>query len=87
MRRMKRQAEGKKLRKRAVKAMNTGLEVVDASSLPPLNSSACDTYVTQECIRTQYQIPKGDKAAEGNELGIFESLGTYPCVCSQFKVF
>lgn len=77
LRRLKRQAEGEKLRKRAVKAMNTGLEVVEASSLPPLNSSVCDTYVTQECIRTQYKIPKGDKAAPGNELGIFESLGKY----------
>lgn len=76
VRRLKRQADGEKLRKRMVKAMNTGLEIIEASGLPPLNSSVCDTYVTQECIRTQYSIPKGDKAAEGNELGIFESLGT-----------
>lgn len=76
VRRLKRQADGEKLRKRAVKAMNTGFEVVEASDLPPLNSSVCDIYVTQECIRTQYGIPKGDKAAPGNELGIFESLGT-----------
>lgn len=59
--------------------MNTGVDVIgtDASSLPPLNSSVCDSYVTQECIRTQYSIPKGDKAAEGNELGVFESLGDH----------
>lgn len=75
VRRLKRQAEGEKLRKRMVKTMNTGLEVIDASVLPPLNSSICDSFVTQECIRTQYSIPKGNKAAPGNELGIFESLG------------
>lgn len=57
--------------------MNTGLELADANPLPPLNSSVCDTYVTQECIRTQYGIPKGDKAAPGNELGVFESLGDH----------
>ncbi|KAJ4416113.1 hypothetical protein N0V82_006957 [Gnomoniopsis sp. IMI 355080] len=74
VRRLKRQADGEKLRKRMVKAMNTGLEVIEASGLPPLNSSICDSYVTQQCIRTQYSIPKGDKAAPGNELGIFESL-------------
>lgn len=76
VRRLKRRSDGEKLRKRMVKAMNTGLEVIEASGLPPLNSSVCDSYVTQQCIRTQYSIPKGDKAAPGNELGIFESLGT-----------
>lgn len=80
VRRLKRQAEGDKLRKRKVHAMNTGLEVIEASGLPPLNSSVCDTFVTQECIRTQYSITKGDKAAEGNELGIFESLGMASCL-------
>lgn len=78
VRRLKRQADGEKLRKRSVKAMNTGLEVIEATGLPPLNSTICDTFVTQECIRTQYSIPKGTKAAAGNELGIFESLGTAP---------
>lgn len=58
--------------------MNTGIEVIEATGLPPLNSTICDTFVTQECIRTQYSIPKGTKAAAGNELGIFESLGTAP---------
>ncbi|KAF3769696.1 subtilisin-like protein [Cryphonectria parasitica EP155] len=57
--------------------MNTGLEVINAGSLPPLNNTNCDYYVTQECIRTQYSITKGDKAAPGNELGIFESLGDH----------
>lgn len=79
VRRLKRRAEAEQLGKRAVKAMNTGIDIIgsDASSLPPLNSSNCDSYVTQECIRTQYSIPKGDKAAEGNELGVFESLGDH----------
>ncbi|KAJ0109613.1 hypothetical protein J7T55_014175 [Diaporthe amygdali] len=79
VRSLKRRAEAEQFGKRAVKAMNTGIDVIgpDASSLPPLNSSVCDSYVTQECIRTQYSIPKGDKAAEGNELGVFESLGDH----------
>ncbi|KAI3400610.1 hypothetical protein diail_2322 [Diaporthe ilicicola] len=79
VRSLKRRAEAEQLSKRAVKAMNTGMDIIspDASGLPPLNSSVCDSYVTQECIRTQYSIPKGDKAAKGNELGIFESLGDH----------
>lgn len=63
-----------------VKAENTGLEldVFQANAaLPPLNSTNCDTYVTQDCIRNQYNISKGDKAAAGNELGIFESLSDH----------
>lgn len=79
VRALKRKAEAEKLRSRMVHAMNTGMEIIspDADTLPPLNSSVCDTLVTQECIRTQYSIPKGDKAAPGNELGIFESLSDH----------
>lgn len=77
VRQLKRQDEAEKLPKRMVKTMNTGLEVFEANALPPLNSSVCDKYVTQECIRTQYNISKGDKAAPGNELGIFEALGDH----------
>lgn len=58
--------------------MNTGMAVIeDATTLPPLNSSVCDLYVTQACIRAQYNITKGDKAAAGNELGVFESIGDH----------
>jgi tripeptidyl-peptidase-1 len=35
----------------------------------------CDTEVTMDCIRTQYQIPNGTTETPGNELGVFESLG------------
>jgi hypothetical protein len=62
--------------------------------LPTLNSSVCDRYVTPFCIRAQYGIPEGVKAAPGNALGIFETLNdhynkadldayfsnVYPCV-------
>ncbi len=30
-----------------------------------------------DCATDQYRVPKNTKAAEGNELGIFESLGDH----------
>ncbi|KAL2849593.1 peptidase S8/S53 domain-containing protein [Aspergillus pseudoustus] len=41
-----------------------------------LNSGVlqCDRVVTPECIRELYQIPKGQRATPGNELGIFETV-------------
>lgn len=78
VRRLKRSMEAESMRKRSVKAMNIGMEfITNAEAPPPLNSSICDTFVSQECVRTQYSIPKGTLAAEGNELGIFESLGDH----------
>ncbi|KIH86515.1 alkaline serine protease [Sporothrix brasiliensis 5110] len=44
---------------------------------PPMNSSNCYEYVTPNCIRTQYGIPKGTTARPGNELGIFEGLNQH----------
>ena len=44
---------------------------------PAFNSSTCYKYVTPDCVRTQYGIPKGSTAAAGNELGVFESLGQH----------
>ncbi|KAL2150385.1 hypothetical protein VTH82DRAFT_6948 [Thermothelomyces myriococcoides] len=37
----------------------------------------CSEEITPQCIRAQYQIPKGRKAARGNELGIFQGLGQH----------
>ncbi|OQN98397.1 hypothetical protein B0A48_15665 [Cryoendolithus antarcticus] len=39
------------------------------------NLTACGTLVTPECIAAMYNITQGNKAAPGNELGIFEDLG------------
>jgi tripeptidyl-peptidase-1 len=44
---------------------------------PPLNSSACDVYVTASCIRAQYTIPNNTLASPGNELGLFEGLNDH----------
>jgi tripeptidyl-peptidase-1 len=55
--------------------------------LPPLSLSnltsmlkeplkkLCQTIITPKCISTLYNIPKADKAAPGNEMGIFEDIG------------
>ncbi|KAI1745231.1 peptidase S8/S53 domain-containing protein [Xylaria scruposa] len=42
------------------------------SGFPHPNSSTCSLYVTAECTRAQYSIPKGTSAFPGNKLGIFE---------------
>ncbi|KAJ3559780.1 hypothetical protein NPX13_g9488 [Xylaria arbuscula] len=41
---------------------------------PEPNSTTCSIYVTAECTRAQYNIPKGSTKFPGNELGIFEDL-------------
>ncbi|CAK7265071.1 hypothetical protein SEPCBS57363_001395 [Sporothrix epigloea] len=43
------------------------------------NTTTCATYVTPDCVRYQYGIPEGTRAAPGNELGIFESLDIHYC--------
>lgn len=42
-----------------------------------LTPQNCDTLVTTDCIRSQYEIPNNTLAAPGNELGIFESLNDH----------
>lgn len=42
-----------------------------------LTLADCDTYVTAACMREVYKIPNNTLAAEGNELGIFESLNDH----------
>lgn len=79
LKKMKRRHDREALEKRGVKPMYSNVEFFvdengEAATLPPLNSTVCDVYVTTACIRAQYNIPVGTLAAPGNELGIFESL-------------
>ncbi|KAI1087614.1 subtilisin-like protein [Rostrohypoxylon terebratum] len=37
----------------------------------------CDEYVTPDCIRAMYGIPKGTKKHADNRMGIFQSLGQH----------
>ncbi|KAI2632647.1 putative alkaline serine protease AorO [Hypomontagnella submonticulosa] len=37
----------------------------------------CDQYVTPDCIRSMYGIPKGTKKHPDNRMGIFQSLGQH----------
>ncbi|KAH9883818.1 subtilisin-like protein [Xylariomycetidae sp. FL2044] len=66
------------------KARSTKREFIDDVSVKPLitplpafpnpNSTTCSIYVTADCTRVQYNLPNGTTSAEGNELGVFESL-------------
>ncbi|KAG6001526.1 hypothetical protein E4U21_004117 [Claviceps maximensis] len=38
-------------------------------------TSACDKYITPQCIKAIYNIPEGTSSIANNSLGIFESLG------------
>ncbi|KAI1858042.1 uncharacterized protein JN550_012935 [Neoarthrinium moseri] len=40
-------------------------------------NGGCDRYMTPDCIRKLYQIPKGTKAHPENKIGIFQSLGQH----------
>ncbi|KAK4154514.1 peptidase S8/S53 domain-containing protein [Chaetomidium leptoderma] len=42
-----------------------------------LVTGPCSDEITPHCIRAQYQIPNGTKAARGNELGIFQGLNQH----------
>ncbi|KAH8883036.1 alkaline serine protease [Thozetella sp. PMI_491] len=80
---LKRRGQESLVEKRAVVPSNTGIMEIpeamkqSASGESPFNSSVCDVYVSQVCIRNQYRIPKGKLAAPGNELGVFESLNQH----------
>jgi tripeptidyl-peptidase-1 len=52
----KREIEADNLQKRGVKTMNTGaIPIFEAGpALPPLNSSVCDKYVTNQCVRSKF---------------------------------
>ncbi|KAI5305495.1 RNA polymerase II subunit A C-terminal domain phosphatase [Ascosphaera pollenicola] len=41
------------------------------------NTTMCSTVMTPACVRALYNIPKGSKAAKGNELGIVAQLDAY----------
>ncbi|KAL2177315.1 peptidase S8/S53 domain-containing protein [Thermothelomyces heterothallicus CBS 202.75] len=49
--------------------------VVDDS--PFRVTGPCSAEITPNCIRAQYQLPNGTRAARGNELGIFQGLGQH----------
>lgn len=51
------------------------IPILDLLSL--LGLSTCDEYITPQCVATLYNVTAPSKAAAGNELGIFESLGDY----------
>lgn len=51
--------------------------ITELPGFPQPNLSTCDTYVTAECTRIQYNLPNATTAAPGNELGIFESLDVH----------
>ncbi|KAI8634505.1 peptidase S8/S53 domain-containing protein [Xylariaceae sp. FL1651] len=40
-------------------------------------TQGCDTYITPDCIRELYGIPKGTKKNPENKMGIFQSLGQH----------
>lgn len=51
--------------------------ITELPGFPNPNSSTCSVYVTAECTRNQYSIPEASLAAEGNKIGIFESLDVH----------
>lgn len=51
--------------------------ITQLKAYPNPNSTTCATYVTADCTRAQYNIPKGDSAFPGNQIGIFESLDVH----------
>ncbi|KAL3455892.1 peptidase S8/S53 domain-containing protein [Aspergillus heterothallicus] len=68
-----------KIKKRSPNGMTPPFTTDDLYEILGSGVPACDKVVTPECIRADrkdmYQIPMGDKATPGNELGIFESVG------------
>lgn len=58
---LRRRHEAEQLRKRGVSAMNTGAVPITQArlpTLPPLNSSVCYKYVTNQCVRSESIIPR-----------------------------
>ncbi|KIN00382.1 hypothetical protein OIDMADRAFT_164812 [Oidiodendron maius Zn] len=53
------------------------LDIPILELLSLLGLSTCDQYITPQCVATLYNVTAPSKAAAGNELGIFESLGDY----------
>lgn len=75
------------VKKRGFQPTNTAVDVTNGNAkgfayLPnfdptTLTLAKCDSLVTAACMREVYQIPNNTLAAEGNELGIFESLNDH----------
>ncbi|KAI2616243.1 subtilisin-like protein [Hypoxylon sp. NC1633] len=53
------------------------VEPADAESGNYTLPGGCDEYVTPDCIRELYGIPKGSKKHSDNRMGIFQSLGQH----------
>lgn len=51
--------------------------ITQLPGFPNPNSTTCSIYVTADCTRAQYSIPKANSAVPGNEIGIFESLDVH----------
>jgi tripeptidyl-peptidase-1 len=54
----KREYQAEQLRKRGVSAMNTGAVPISEArlpGLPQLNSSVCNKYVTNQCVRSKFR--------------------------------
>lgn len=87
LKKMKQKRDEEMVQKRGFRQTNTA---VDAAKGQPhgfaylpnfdpttLTLANCSLYVTAACIREVYNIPNNTLAAEGNELGIFESLNDH----------
>ncbi|KAI1760631.1 subtilisin-like protein [Hypoxylon sp. FL1150] len=53
------------------------VEPADTSSGNFTLPGGCDQYITPDCIRALYGIPKGTKNHPDNRMGIFQSLGQH----------
>ncbi|KAB5582238.1 peptidase S8/S53 domain-containing protein [Coniochaeta sp. 2T2.1] len=54
------------------------IETDDADDIALLrNPGSCAASTTPACVKAQYQIPNGTRAARGNELGIFQGLSQH----------
>jgi tripeptidyl-peptidase-1 len=42
-----------------------------------VDKDSCYSLVTPECVQKLYKVPRGNKAAPGNSLGLFESGSWY----------
>ncbi|KAK0123704.1 hypothetical protein ONS95_008714 [Cadophora gregata] len=73
-------SSGDELTKRFSSTLSSGKAkpfITKLPGFPQTNATNCDIYVTADCTRVQYDIPKASKSAPGNKLGIYESLDVH----------
>ncbi|EFW98614.1 alkaline serine protease [Grosmannia clavigera kw1407] len=75
--RTKREARMQEVQKRSAYDNHPRPDIVKLPGFPHPNSSTCSLYVTKECTQNQYKIPNATLAAEGNQIGIYESLDVH----------